>query len=192
MKTEQKIWIIFLAHIYYRIEIKTKFYLDKGSLNFLEPIIKLWDQLGPKLITEWKNGERYINLENSGDYYTNLMRSSLLCLDYNSYTPYDIFIKVFGLDIQQLYSLAIYMHMAKLKYKIENGELFFFNESTNFHFKDGVIKPYSADHHDDVHKKRMEDGFDKDFLIFFEEHIGLDFSKAEDFFEVYLKSKIKE
>lgn len=179
MKTEEKIWIIFLAHIYYKIETKTKFCLSK-NLAFLTPIIEMWDNLGPKLVSVWRNGSQYIDLEGS----------SLLCLDYNSYTPHDVFIEVFGLNIQQLYSSAIYLNIAKLIYKVENGELFFFDGNINFHFKEETIRPYFAAHADKTHQERLEKGFDKDFLVFFEEHIGLDFSKAETFFEVYLRSKL--
>lgn len=189
MKTEEKIWIVFLAHLYYEIEVKTNLCLPK-NLAILEPIIKIWDNFGPKLINVWKNGDQYIDLDNSGDYHTNIMRNSLLCLDYNSYMPCDIFIKVFGLDIQQSYSRAIYMNMAKLTYKIENGEMFFFSEDKNFHFKDGVIKYYFAAHADKANQERLERSFDKDFLVFFEKHIGSDFSGAENFFEVYLRSKL--
>lgn len=191
MKTEEKIWIIFLAHLYYKIEEKTNLYLSK-NLAALEPIIKMWENFGPKLLDVWKNGDQYINLEDSGDYNTNLMRNSLLCLDYNSYTPYDVFIKVFGLDIQRSYSRAIYMNIAKLTYKVENGEMFFFSGNHNFHFKDGIIQPYFAAHADKANQERLIKCFDKNFLVFFEKHIGLDFSGSENFFEVYLRSKLNK
>lgn len=191
MKKEEKIWIIFLAHLYYEIEVKTILYLSR-NLAILEPIITMWDSFGPKLISVWRNGESYLNLEDSGDYHTNILRNSLLCLDYNSYTPHDVFIKVFGLDIQQSYCHAVHMNMAKLIYKIENGEMFYFNGNVNFHFKDGVIKPYFAAHGDEANRERLKNGFDKNFLAFFEEHIGSDFSGAENFFEVYVRSKLKK
>lgn len=191
MKTEEKIWIVFLAHLYYKIEVKTNLYLSR-NLAILEPIIKMWDNFGPKLINVWKNGNQYINLDDSGDCHTNIMRNSLLCLDYNSHMPYDIFIKVFGLDIQQSYSRAIYMNMAKLTYKIENGEMFLFGGDVTFHFKDGIIQPYFAAHANKDNQERLLKSFDKDFLVFFEKHIGSDFSGAENFFEVYLRSKLNK
>jgi hypothetical protein len=106
-----------------------------------------------------------------------------------------VFIKVFGLEIQQLSNQAIYWGMSKVSYKIEvEGErlLFFGGDGANFQFKDNRLVAFCPGNADIANKKRLEKGFDEDFLVFLEEHIGVDFSKAESFFEVYVRSKLDD
>lgn len=182
MNDSQKIWIVFLAHLYYKIEVKTKFHLSgSGNIDFLKPILEMWYKFGPRMISAWEKGARYV--DSNSDY--------LLRLDYNSYMENDLFIKVFGLEIQRLYNRAIYFDMSKINYRVENGKLLYFGGGdTNFQYINDCLEPFTASFVDETRKKRFEEGFDKDFLLFFKDYIGIDFSKANNFFEVYLPSKL--
>ncbi len=182
MKKQEKIWIVFLAHLYYEIDRKMKFHFNR-NISLLTPILSMWDQLGPELIAKWKDGEKYVNCSTV---------ENLLTIDYNSYMPNDIFIRAFGVEIQREYVKAIYMNLAKITYRTDNTgtELLFFDERRNFYFKDDKIIPFQSKHFENGRNKEYREKFDQGFLNFFKEHIGLDFSKAENFFEVYLRSKL--
>ena len=184
LSAQQKIWVVFLAHIFYSTEKKIGFLLDKRSLQMIEPIIKMWDKFGPKLLLYWNCGGDHINLDDE----------KLLNMKYgNGYMENDLFFQTFGWEIQKAYYGATYFGFEKISYNVYEKKLFFFGDGDlNFCFQDGEFK---AQH---IEKPEYEEkneswlnNFDQRFVDFFTEHIGLDFAKVEDFFTVYVSSKIE-
>ena len=191
MEKEEKVWIVFLAHLYFKIEEKINYHVTTADIPSSIPVIEFRESFISKLKNVWKNGAEYINFEDSDQFFVKLKRHRLLELgDGFSSNIQDVFRKVFGVDMYNKYSKVVYDCKATLGYDIRlNGGLYFYqcDEAKNFQFKDNLIEIYEVAYASVKLKEKIKNCFEKDFLVFFEEHIGTDFSKAEDFFEVYLR-----
>jgi hypothetical protein len=183
IRERDKFWIVFLTHLYYKMERRLKFNLtEDGNLNLIPPIREMWKEFGPLLIAAWKHGD-----------IVDFVSDNLLSLNYGDCSDNDLFVKVFGKKLAELYSRAVYMNLAQPKYLVRHETLYYFNNDENFQFIDS-LKPYSSTGYamTETEKSKVLAGFDKNFQKFFEKYIGSDFSKAKYFFEVYLRSKIKQ
>ncbi len=186
---KQKYWIVTLTYLFYQIEEKTKFYLEKGKLGFLGHIINVSDSLTPLFIKLWKDGEEVLRKE----------PLYVFSVDYNSEMP-SVFIKQFGSELFQKYQIAIYLGLGKvsLKYEKSGDEegLRLYSHDKGFRFDDGICAWYDLNffkrcgESGERLREEQKTGFDEDFHLFFIEHIGDEFFGAEKFFEEYLPSKV--
>lgn len=191
MKKEQKVWIVFLTHLYYEIEERIDFCVASPNDTSLESINEFKKNFIKKLKSVWRDGVKNVNFKNSGDIFINLKHYRLLEFG-SSYCSNisDVFRDIFGKDMFDTYYKLIYNCEVCLVYDLHSGgKLRFYrgDKTKNFQFQNDVIEPYVIADVGENLQEKIKKGFDKDFLVFFEKHIGMDFSKAENFFEVYLK-----
>ncbi|MFZ4648843.1 MAG: hypothetical protein ACOYMB_04440 [Patescibacteria group bacterium] len=180
MTNNQKIWIVFLVHICYTIEKRINALIEKGGSTNLTPITKMWDELIPKIHDYWKYGNEIIRRNHQ-----------FLSIDYDRVSQDKVFYLLFGAGISEIYAFNVCSGLAKINYFTMQNELFYFDDfgGKAFHFQDGELKPYFDKDRPERNQRNL-DNFDKDFVKYFEKHIGNDFSKAENYFEVYLKSLV--